>query len=105
MLAKVKVLARTKPFVEWVDSVMDLPGALEDNELVSRLNEEFYESGVQSFLISCSPRARQALPHPDGSDITSTSFSRYGAAGGRNGPRAHCRKGLDVATALAWPLG
>jgi hypothetical protein len=44
LLAKTKVLARTKSFPEWVDSVMDLPGAMDDPVLVSKLDEEFYES-------------------------------------------------------------
>jgi hypothetical protein len=43
LMAKVKVLARTQPFETWVDKVMDLPGALDDDDLVSQLTETYYE--------------------------------------------------------------
>lgn len=45
LLAKLSVGAKTKTFNDWVDWAMDLPGVLEDDEIVSRLgDQDFYES-------------------------------------------------------------
>lgn len=47
LAAKVKVLAKTKPFNEWVDAVMDLPGAMDDDELVAKLGDEDYYASLR----------------------------------------------------------